>query len=382
MNVVDVYALYPFELTAAKGSEVMDASGKSYLDLYGGHAVISIGHQHPVWKSALNKQLDAIAYYSNSVQISLQKKYAAALEKISGLQDYDLFLCNSGAEANENALKIASFSNGRTKIIAMENAFHGRTSLAVACTDDPTLQAPVNGVHDVVFIPMNDFASAMEEIDEATCAVIIEGIQGVGGVQVPEIEYLQLLESLCKKNGALLILDEIQSGCGRTGNYFSFQEAGIQPDVITMAKGIGNGFPLAGVLVKTSIPTWKGMLGTTFGGAHLACAAGIAVAEVLMEENLLAGALEKGKYLLEKLTTQPGIKAIRGKGLMVGIETKGNAALVRKQLVEQYGILTGFSSAQNTIRILPALNVSYAQLDLFIAAFEQIMQQKQQEVLA
>jgi acetylornithine/N-succinyldiaminopimelate aminotransferase len=379
MNVLEVYSLYPFELVAASGSEAMDENGNTYLDLYGGHAVISVGHQHPSWKSALHQQLERIAYYSNSVQIPLQKQFADALEKISGVKGYDLFLCNSGTEANENALKIASFRNGRTKIVAMENAFHGRTSLAVACTDDPTLQAPVNGTHDVVFIPLNDVASAMEEIDENTCAVIVEGIQGVAGVQVPDAEYLQLLESLCKKNGALLILDEIQSGCGRTGNYFAFQDSGIQPDVITMAKGIGNGFPLAGVLVKNSIPHWKGMLGTTFGGAHLACAAGKSVAEILLHENLLPEAREKGKYVFEKLSLLPGLKAIRGKGLMIGIETKGNAALIRKQLLEQFRILTGYSSGQNTIRVLPALNVSYAHLDRFLEAMAMVLQHQDQE---
>jgi len=374
MNLFDVYPLFDIEPVKASGSYIWDKHGKKYLDFYGGHAVISIGHSHPHYVERLTQQLKAIGFYSNSVQIPQQQELAARLGALSGCDDYNLFLCNSGAEANENALKLASFHTGRKKIIAFGKAFHGRTSLAVAATDDPGIVSPVNQTEHISFLPLNDEAALEQAMNSEVCAVIVEGIQGVGGIQVPSAAFLQKAEALCRQHGALFILDEIQSGYGRSGKFFMHQHAGISPDLITTAKGMGNGFPVAGVLIAPHIKAKHGMLGTTFGGNHLACAAALAVVEVIEQENLVANAERMGQYLTERIATMPGIKAIRGKGLMIGIDTEADSALVRKELLNKYGVFTGYSSSTKTIRLLPALNITQQEADEFLEALRPILQ--------
>jgi acetylornithine/N-succinyldiaminopimelate aminotransferase len=374
MKLFDVYPLFNIEPVKAWGSYIWDKSGIQYLDFYGGHAVISIGHSHPYYVSKLTKQLQQIGFYSNSVQIPLQHVLAEKLTGMSGYPDYKLFLCNSGAEANENALKLASFQTGRKKIIAFTKAFHGRTSLAVEATDDAGISAPVNTNGNVIFLPFNDEKALEKHLTEDIAAVIIEGIQGVGGVQVPTNSFLQKIEDISNKVGALLILDEIQSGCGRTGEFFAHQYAGIHPHMITMAKGMGNGFPVAGVLIHPSIKAKHSMLGTTFGGNHLACIAAIAVLEIIEKENLMRNAFEIGEYLMTKLKTIQDVKEVRGKGLMIGVEIEGNASSVRKQLLDEHHIFTGYSSGQNTIRLLPALNISKVEADIFLNSFQEVLQ--------
>ncbi|MCP2044970.1 aspartate aminotransferase family protein [Pontibacter sp. HSC-36F09] len=379
MNLFDVYPLFDIEPVRAAGLSVWDKEGRKYLDLYGGHAVISIGHSHPHYVKRIARQLYDIGFYSNAVQMPMQQELAEKLGKISGYEAYIFFLCNSGAEANENALKLASFQTGRKKVISFKASFHGRTSAAVAATDDPSIVAPINQTDNIIFLPFNDvtsFEEALQLHGGELAAVIVEGIQGVGGVNIPTVDFLKALEAGCKKVGALLILDEVQSGYGRSGKFFAHQHAAVQPDLITVAKGMGNGFPVGGVLISPEIEARHGMLGTTFGGNYLACAASLAVLEVIEKENLLENATIMGHYLREQLEGMPGIKEVRGQGLMIGIELHEPCAAIRKELLNQYGIFTGSSSNKNTLRLLPALTISKAEIDQFLKAFSSILTKK------
>ncbi len=376
MNLFDVYPLIPVTLTKAQGCKLWDENGTEYLDLYGGHAVISIGHTHPHYVKRIKDQLDLMGFYSNSVRIPIQQEFAAKLGELSGLPDYQLFLVNSGAEANENAIKMASFATGKPGFIAFSGGFHGRTSGAVALTDNPKIVAPCNAREDFHILPFGDL-DAVEEVlkSDSIAGIIVEGIQGVGGIQVPSAEFLQGLSSLAQKYEAKLILDEVQSGYGRTGKFFAFQWAGIQPDLITMAKGMGNGFPIGGLLISPEFKASYGMLGTTFGGNHLACAAGLAVLEVMETENLQAKTLELGEKLIRELKQIPGIVDIRGKGLMIGIDLNRDAGPVRSELVKKYRQFTGSASAKQTIRLLPPLSVEWNQLNSFLVALKEILSQ-------
>ncbi|OKL41620.1 aspartate aminotransferase family protein [Pontibacter flavimaris] len=378
MNVFDVYPLFDITPVRAQGAYVWDDKGNRYLDLYGGHAVISIGHSHPHYVKRIARQLYDIGFYSNSVQIPMQHELAEKLGQLSGYEDYSLFLCNSGAEANENALKLASFQTGRKKVIAFKGAFHGRTSAAVAATDDEKIQAPINKTDNIIFLPLNDisaFCTALQEHGPELAAVIVEGIQGVGGVQVPEPAFLKALAAGCEKAGALLILDEVQSGYGRSGKFFAHQHADIKPHLITMAKGMGNGFPVAGVLIHPDVEAKHGMLGTTFGGNYLACAAALAVVEVIKEENLMENAILIGQRLISELRQLPGVKDVRGQGLMIGVELDKPCAPIRKQLLDEYQIFTGSSSDKNTLRLLPPLCIGLREVERFLEAFEAILYQ-------
>ncbi|MDD2313805.1 MAG: aspartate aminotransferase family protein [Proteiniphilum sp.] len=366
MNLFDVYSLWDIEPVRAEGCRVWDKEGREYLDLYGGHAVISIGHSHPTYVKALQEQVAKIGFYSNSVQNSLQQELAQKLGEQSGYPDYSLFLCNSGAEANENALKLASFHTGKRRVIAFKEAFHGRTSGAVAATDNPAIQSSFNKGHEVVFVPLNDINAVAEEMKKGdVAAVLIEGIQGVAGIYVPETTFLQQLESLCKEQGVVLILDEIQSGYGRTGQFFAHQQAGIKPHLITTAKGMGNGFPIGGLLISPIFEPKKGMLGTTFGGNHLACAAAIAVLDVMQKESLVANAARMGLYLTEQLRHISAIRELRGRGLMLGIEFLPEQASIRNRLLFESHIFTG-GAKNNVMRLLPPLSISKSDIDLFI----------------
>ncbi len=377
MKLFDVYPLLGITPVKARGSFVWDDKNRRYLDLYGGHAVISIGHSHPYYVEKITEQLKNIGFYSNSVRIAQQEELAAKLGELSGYNDYQLFLCNSGAEANENAFKLASFHTGKKKIVAFKRSFHGRTSAAVAATDDKTIVAPVNETENVIFCNWNDIEELQILLSgNDVAAVIIEGIQGVGGVQMPEEGFLHSMERLCRNKGVLLILDEIQSGYGRSGSFFAHQHSGIRPDLITVAKGMGNGFPVAGVLIHPNIKARHGLLGTTFGGSHLACAAAIAVLDVMKQENLIENASKRGEQIERKLTGILGIKEIRGKGLMIGIELNEPCAAFRKELLEDHRMFTGTSSCKNTLRILPALNISATELNYFTGSFEEISERK------
>lgn len=375
MNLFDVYPLINVTPVKALGANLWDDKGEEYLDLYGGHAVISIGHTHPHFVKRLKDQLDQISFYSNSVQIPIQKEFAEKLGNMSGYPDFHLFLCNSGAEANENALKLASFATGKSGIISFSGAFHGRTSGAVVLTDNPKIVAPFNQRSDAYILPWGDISAVEKQLRQGNIAgIIIEGIQGVGGIQVPESDFLLSLSSLAKEYGAKLILDEVQSGYGRTGRFFAHQWVeGLVPDLITTAKGMGNGFPIGGVLVHPDFKASHGLLGTTFGGNHLACAAGLAVLEVLENENLLPHAEAMGEYLLKELATIPGIKDIRGKGLMIGIDLDRDAGPVRSELVNKYKIFTGSAAKKQTIRLLPPLNITQNQLSSLIDSLKQIL---------
>lgn len=374
MKLFDVYPLFPIEPVKAQGSWLWDDDGKKYLDLYGGHAVISIGHNHPHFVDALKRQLDKISFYSNSVKNSMQEKLAEKLGQLSGYPDHQLFLCNSGAEANENALKLASFVNGRKKVIAFKKAFHGRTSGAVAATDNPKIIAPFNAGHDIVFLPFNDEQAFTQSMSKDIAAVIIEGIQGVGGIHLPTDSFLQLLSKKCKETGALLILDEVQSGYGRTGKFFAHQYSGIEADLITIAKGMGNGFPVGGVLIHPNIKPWSGMLGTTFGGNYLACAAALSVLEVIEQEDLMNNAAALGKYWMEQLRSFPPITEVRGKGLMIGFDLPDSLASLRKDLLFKHHIFTG-EAKPNTVRLLPSLALSKSDADLFLEALSHELKQ-------
>jgi acetylornithine aminotransferase len=373
MNLFDVYPLNDVTIVKAKDSYVWDDNGVQYLDMYGGHAVISIGHTHPHWVKRIEKQLNKIAFYSNSVKIPIQRELATKLGKISGKEDYQLFLCNSGAEANENALKLASFHNGRKKIVAFKKAFHGRTSLAVSVTDNPSIVAPVNQTDNVTFLPFND-ETAIKEYFQTNgndiCAVIVEGIQGVGGIHVATESFLQLIRSLCDTHGAVFIADDIQSGYGRSGKFFSHDFAGVNADIYTMAKGMGNGFPVGGILIAPNIKPKHGMLGTTFGGNQLACAAALAVLEVIEEDDLIEKAKQRGQYLMNLLKKIDGIENIRGRGLMIGFDVPEELKDLRKNLLYKHNIFTG-ESKPNTIRLLPSLAISRKQLDEFLEALKE-----------
>lgn len=372
MKLFDVYPLFNITPVKAEGCNVWDSEGVKYLDLYGGHAVISIGHSHPQYVGKIADQLSQIGFYSNSIQNPLQNELAEKLGRVSGCEDYQLFLCNSGAEANENAIKLASFVTGKKKFISYTKGFHGRTSAAVALTDNPKIIAPVNETNNTIILPFNDLVATENALKmENVAAVIVEGIQGIGGINLPEEGFLIELKKLTTKYGALLILDEIQSGYGRSGRFFAYQYSTIQPDLITVAKGMGNGFPIGGVLIQPKIEPWYGMLGTTFGGNHLACAAAIAVLDVIQNEQLVENAEKVGTYLMEKLTEISSDYEIRGKGLMIGIECKFPIKELRQKLLFDYGIFTGVSG-QFIIRLLPPLNITIQQADQFLQAFEDV----------
>ncbi|WKK57990.1 aspartate aminotransferase family protein [Sphingobacterium sp. BN32] len=373
MELFNVYPVNPINIVKAKGSLVWDEQGTEYLDLYGGHAVISIGHTHPHYVEALKNQLDKIGFYSNSVLIPIQQQLARQLGEVSGKADYTLFLCNSGAEANENALKLASFHTGRKKIIAFNKAFHGRTSLAVAATDNPSIVAPVNQTDNVVFLPFNDeeaLTKAFQEYGDEIAAVIIEGIQGVGGIREASVPFLKTIRSLCDTYGAVYIADSVQCGYGRTGSFYSHDYAGVDADIYTMAKGMGNGFPIGGISIAPKFKASYGLLGTTFGGNHLACAAAVAVLDVIKEENLLQNAEQVGKYLIEELKKFDQVLEVRGRGLMIGIELPADLAQVKKDLLSINKIFTG-EAKPNVIRILPALNITKEIADRFLTAFDE-----------
>lgn len=372
MKPFDVYPLFPIEPVSASGAWITDKKGNKYLDFYGGHGVISIGHSHPHYVQKLQYQLGKIGFYSNSVQIPLQDELAGKLGEISGYPGHQLFLCNSGAEANENALKLASFVTGKKKIIALKGAFHGRTSLAVECTDDLKIQAPVNRNENVVFVPMNDTQALEAAFSDDVAAFIFEGIQGVSGVHEPQEHFLKAAETLCKKHHALLIADEVQSGYGRTGKFFAHQYSGVKPHLISMAKGMGNGFPVAGVLIDPMIKPVMGMLGSTFGGNHLACAAAIAVLDVISSRDLISHAARVGNVLLEELKGMDEFLEVRGKGLMIALELKEKHSGMRNQLLEQHRIFTG-ASGKNIIRLLPPLNITAEEIEVFLNATKQIV---------
>lgn len=375
MSLFNVYPLFDITPVRAKDIYVYDENGIKYLDLYGGHAVISIGHSHPKYVSAISNQVAKLGFYSNAIQNPLQVKLAEELESVSGCKDYQLFLCNSGAEANENALKLASFYNGKKKILAFRNSFHGRTSAAVAATDNPKIVAPLNAQQVVDFVELGDLESVENILKQnKTCAVIIECIQGVGGLDQSTTEFYQGLERLCKKHNTLLIADEVQSGFGRTSDFFAFQKHNITPDIISMAKGMGNGFPIGGILIHSNIKASYGLLGTTFGGNHLACAASLAVLEVLQEENLMQNAKEISAYFVEKAKELPKLKSIKGRGLMLGLEFDFPIADLRKKLIKEYHIFTGSAKNPNLIRILPPLTIQKKHIDAFFKALTEALQ--------
>lgn len=376
MKMFDVYPVYDVDIVRAEGSYVWDNKGTKYLDMYGGHAVISIGHTNPHYVKMLTDQLNRIGFYSNSVIIDQQRELAEKLGKLSGKEDYQLFLCNSGAEANENALKLASFFNGKKKVIAMKGAFHGRTSLAVAATDNPKIQAPVNQTDNVIFIPLND-EKALEEaflanLDEIS-AVILEGIQGVGGIYEATPSFLRKIRSLCDQYNAVYVADGVQCGCGRTGQYYSHDWAGVSADIYSMAKGIGNGFPMGAISIAPKIQPVYGMLGTTFGGNPLACTAAIAVADVIKEENLIDNAKKMGDYLIAELRQLPGVKEVRGRGLMIGVELFEEAAPLRKKLIYDEHIFVGSAGNKNVFRLLPALNITPAHCDQLLNSLKKLL---------
>jgi acetylornithine/N-succinyldiaminopimelate aminotransferase len=382
MKLFDVYPLNPIEIVKGQGSLVWDSHGTEYLDLYGGHAVISIGHTHPHYVKRLEDQLHKLGFYSNSIEIPLQQELATKLGHVSGKEDYQLFLVNSGAEANENALKLASFYNGRKKVIAFRKAFHGRTSLAVAVTDNPKIVAPVNETDNVIFLPWNDEAAleqAFADHKNEISSVIIEGIQGVGGIQVASESFLKKIRTLCDEQDTVFIADSVQCGYGRTGKFYSHDFAGVNADIYSMAKGMGNGFPVGAVSIAPKIKPAYFMLGTTFGGNHLACAAGLAVLEVMERDNLMQNAAEVGGYLIGELKKFQQVKEVRGRGLMIGIDLPEELAHVKKELLFKHHIFTG-EAKPNVIRLLPALNLTKAYADRFLEAFSNIL--KASEVVA
>ena len=376
MKLFDVYPLMPINIVKAENCKLWDENGTEYLDFYGGHAVISVGHTHPHYVEKIKNQLYQIGFYSNSVINKLQEELAEKLGKISGYEDYALFLCNSGAEANENALKIASFTSGKKKFITFRNSFHGRTSAVVAATDDSSIVAPVNETSNFIFCEWNN-AEAFEKLFKENlhdlAGVIIEGIQGIGGIQIPSQELMSKISELCTENSVFFISDEIQSGYARSGKFFAHQHFGVKPDIITTAKGMANGFPIGGVLVSPKIPAKHKMLGTTFGGNHLACAAAIAVLEIIADENLMEESFQKGAYLIQKLQEIPQIKEIRGKGLLIGIDFEIPAAQVSKKLREEHKIFVGSATNPLTMRLLPPLTISYSEIDYFIVSLQSVL---------
>jgi acetylornithine aminotransferase len=373
MKLFDVYPINDITITKALGSYVWDENGVQYLDMYGGHAVISIGHTHPHWVRRVEEQLEKIAFYSNSIHIPIQQELAQKLGEVSGKQDYQLFLCNSGAEANENALKLASFHTGRKKVIAFNKSFHGRTSLAVAATDNKSIVAPVNETNNVIFLPFNDeqalrdcFAKEGKEIT----AVIIEGIQGVGGINIASESFLQLIRQLCDEYGAVYIADSVQCGYGRSGMFFSHDYAGVKADIYSMAKGMGNGFPIGGILIAPHIKSKHGMLGTTFGGNQLACAAALAVLEVIEKEQLIEVAKQRGQYLLNRLKAIDGLQNVRGRGLMIGFDVPESLKDLKKKLLFDHNVFTG-EAKPNVIRLLPSLAITRKQVDEFLEVLKE-----------
>jgi acetylornithine aminotransferase len=375
MKPFDVYPLFDLEIQRSEGCYVWDQHGRRYLDFYGGHAVISVGHSHPHYLQSVKAQMDRVVFYSNSVLNELRDRLCDKLGELSGYYDYQLFMVNSGAEAIENALKLASFQNGRTKVVAIEKGFHGRTSAAVHITDGKGMTAPINMGFERMFLPMNDLESAHAELSKGDiCAVVIEGIQGIGGIYVPEADYLQNLAALCKKYGTVLILDEIQSGYGRSGKFFAHQYAGIQADLVTVAKGMGNGFPMGGVLISPEFKAKHGLLGTTFGGTQLACAAGLAVLEIIENEELIENAAKRGEELKAALSQFAEVKEVRGMGCMIGVEMKFPVAPFRKKLIDEFAVFTGSSTQPNTVRILPPLSLGDAEIECFIDAFDNCLQ--------
>ncbi len=381
MSLFNVYPLNPIAITKAEGSRVWDDKGQAYLDMYGGHAVISIGHTHPHWVKRIEDQLHAIAFYSNSVIMPIQDELATALNEISGKKDYQLFLCNSGAEANENALKLASFHTGRKKVVAFKKAFHGRTSLAVAATDNPSIVAPVNETNNIIFLPFNDLAalqSCFTEQGNEIAAVIIEGIQGVAGIHEARVAFLQAIRKVCDDFGAVYIADSVQCGYGRSGQFFAHDHAGVNADIYSMAKGMGNGFPIGGILIAPHIQAKFGMLGTTFGGNPMACAAALAVIEVMQKENLIKASEEKGNYLIHALKNTSGVKTVRGRGLMIGFEMEEGLEEVRKVLLNDLKIFTG-EAKLNVIRLLPSLAISMDDIKLFLTGLNKAIQQMKQK---
>ncbi len=370
MKLFDVYPLNDIAIVKAQGSYVWDDKGQQYLDMYGGHAVISIGHTHPHYVQRLEDQLHKVGFYSNSIKIPLQVELAEKLGRVSGKEDYQLFLCSSGAEANENALKLASFYNGRKKVIAFKKAFHGRTSLAVAATDNPNIVAPVNQTDNIIFLPFNDEAALQEAFQQnEISSVIIEGIQGVGGINVASESFLQKIRSLCDEYNAVFIADSVQCGYGRSGKFYSHDFSGVNADIYTMAKGMGNGFPVAGISIAPKIQPKHFMLGTTFGGNHLACAAALAVLEIIEQDDLMNNATAVGNYLIEQLNQLPKIKEVRGRGLMIGIELPEELKEMKKNLLFKHHIFTG-EAKPNVIRLLPALNITKAEADIFLQALK------------
>lgn len=372
MNLFNVYPINDIEIARGEGSLVYDREGTEYLDMYGGHAVISIGHGHPHYIARIKEQLDKLGFYSNSIRIPIQNQLAEKLGQVSGYDDYDLFLVNSGAEANENAIKLASFYNGRKKVVAFKKSFHGRTSLAVAVTDNPGIVAPVNETDNVIFMPWND-SSALKELfaqqGELISSVIIEGIQGVGGIYEAHPEFLRTIRSLCDSHNAVFIADSVQCGYGRTGQFFAHDVSGVKADIYSMAKGMGNGFPIGGIAISPKFQARHGMLGTTFGGNHLACAAALAVLEVMEEDKLMDHAKEAGNFLIAELKKFPEVMEVRGRGLMIGIELPADMGHVRKNLLWKERIFTGVANP-NVIRLLPALNLSMAHAERFLSGFE------------
>ena len=373
MKLFDVYPINDITIVKGNGSYIWDDEDNKYLDFYGGHAVISIGHTHPHYLHRISEQLYKIGFYSNSIKIPLQQELADKLGKLSGKEDYQLFLCNSGAEANENALKLASFHTGRKKIVAFSKAFHGRTSLAVAATDNPAIVAPANETENVVFLPFNDVAaltSYFHQNGNEVAAVIIEGVQGVGGINVAEEDFLTAIRTLCDEHGALYIADSVQCGYGRSGKFFSHDYAGVSADIYSMAKGMGNGFPVGGIIVAPHIPAKHGMLGTTFGGNHLACAAALAVLEVMESDSLIAHALSMGEYLAAELKKIPQLHNVRGRGLMIGFDVSEENKDLKKKLLSEHFIFTG-EAKPNVIRLLPALNIQKREADMLINAIKE-----------
>jgi len=373
MKLFDVYPLNDITISKAKGSYVWDDKGEQYLDMYGGHAVISIGHTHPHYVERITNQLKQVGFYSNSIKIPLQEELAQKLGQLSGKPDFQLFLCNSGAEANENALKLASFHNSRKKVVAFSKSFHGRTSLAVAATDNPAIVAPVNQTDNIIFSPFND-TEALEKLfaeqGKEISSVIIEGIQGVGGINIASDEILHTIRRLCNENGSVFIADSVQCGYGRTGKFFSQDHSGVEADIYTMAKGMGNGFPVAGIIISPKIQAKHGLLGTTFGGNHLACAAALAVLEVMEKENLMENAASVGNYLVSELRSMAGISSIRGRGLMIGFDVPGNMKDLRKNLLWNHKIFTG-EAKPNVIRLLPSLALRKKDADEFLEALRE-----------
>ena len=373
MELFNVYPVTPINIVKAQGSTVWDEQGTEYLDLYGGHAVISIGHTHPHYVKSITDQLNKIGFYSNSILIPIQQQLAKQLGEVSGKPDYSLFLCNSGAEANENALKLASFHTGRKKVIAFSKSFHGRTSLAVAATDNPAIVAPINETDNVVFLPFNDeeaLEKGFKEYGDEISSVIIEGIQGVGGIREASVPFLKLIRSLCDQYGSVFIADSVQCGYGRTGSFFSHDYAGVDADIYSMAKGMGNGFPIGGIAISPKFKASFGLLGTTFGGNHLACAAAVSVLDIINQDNLMENAAQVGSYLIEELKKFDQVLEVRGRGLMIGIELPAELGHVKKDLLLKNRIFTG-EAKPNVIRLLPALNITNKIADQFLTAFEE-----------